>query len=369
MKITSESPTPKYLQLKEILRQHFENEHYAVDQKIPSEGELTQRFDVSRSTVRQALAELVNEGYIYKKTGSGSFFSGRRIQEKDKGQRSHLIGVITPLPSYIYPQIVQGINEVAYKKSYNIVLGTSHADWEEELACLDQLLERGVDGVIVEPSDTAHHQKDSEFFKRLATLSVPVVLMDWALDVPNVSYVTLDDVEGGFRATSYLIEAGHQRIAYLYPDNIPGTQRHQGYRKALKQYGISPDNRLEKLISVTDWNETGNVRKSMKELLDLGDDRPTAVFCFNDHAALRVYATIRDAGLTIPDDISLIGFDDYEMAALAEVPLTTLEHPKDRLGRWAAKVLFEQIEVDNPDTTMRISMNPTIIVRNSVRLL
>jgi DNA-binding LacI/PurR family transcriptional regulator len=82
---------------------------------------------------------------------------------------------------------------------------------------------------------------------------------------------------------------------------------------------------------------------------------------------LRTYATIREAGLKIPDDISLMGFDDYEMAALAEVPLTTMNHPKSRLGRWAAEVLFDQIELKNPDITMHITMNPTIIVRNSVK--
>ena len=369
MKITTKNSAPKYLQLKEILYQHFENEHYTADQKIPSENELTRKFNVSRSTVRQALAELVNEGCIYKKPGSGSFFSGQLSKEQEEPQPSHLIGVITALPSYIYPQIIQGINEVAHKRTYNIVLGSSNANWEKELACLDQLLARGIDGLIIEPSDSIHHLRDSGFFERLTTFSVSIVLINWVLDVPNVSYVSLDDVEGGFRATSYLIEAGHRRIAYLYPENNPGIQRYQGYRKALETYGISPDSRLEKPTSVLNWNETGYIRKLMKELIDLGDDRPTAVFCFNDHAALRTFATIREAGLKIPDDISLMGFDDYEMAALAEVPLTTMEHPKSRLGKWAAEVLFEQIELNNPDTTMRITMNPTIIVRDSVKSL
>jgi GntR family transcriptional regulator of arabinose operon len=368
MEITTQNSVPKYLQLKEILYQYFKNEHYAADQKIPSENELTQKFNVSRSTVRQALAELVNEGCIYKKPGSGSFFSGQ-LSKEEEVQQSHLIGVITALPSYIYPQIIQGINEVAYERTYNIVLGSSEANWEKELTCLDQLLERGIDGLIIEPSDKTHHLQNSGFFERLAAYSIPTVLLNWVLDVPNVSYVSLDDVEGGFRATSYLIEAGHRRIAYLYPENVPGTQRYQGYRKALKAYDIPPDSRLEKPTSVSNWNETGYIRKLMKELIDLGDDSPTAVFCFNDHAALRTFATIREAGLKIPDDISLMGFDDYEMAALAEVPLTTVRHPKSRLGKWAAEVLFDQIALNNPDTTMHITMNPTIIVRNSVKTL
>jgi GntR family transcriptional regulator, arabinose operon transcriptional repressor len=368
MKISTRNAAPKYVQLKAILRQYFEREHYAANQKIPSEHELTQQFDVSRSTVRQALAELVKEGYIYKKPGSGSFFSGQR-SPTEESPPSHLIGVITALPSYIYPQIVQGINEIAYKRGYNIVLGTSHADWEKELACLDQLLERGIDGLILEPSDSIHHLRESGFFERLSELAVPVVLINWGLDVPNVSYVSVDDVEGGYRATNYLIEAGHRRIACLYPENIPGQYRYQGYRNALKAAGIPPDSRLEKSASVQNWNETGYIRKLMRDLLDLGTERPSAVFCFNDHAALRTYATIREAGLKIPDDISLMGFDDYEMAALAEVPLTTMVHPKVRLGKWAAEVLFEQIELNKPDITMRITMAPTIIIRDSVKIL
>ncbi len=367
MKIITTNSTPKYLQLKELLTKHFENERYTAGQKIPSESELMQQFDVSRSTVRQALAELVNDRRIYKKAGSGSFFSGE--QEKEDSQPSHLIGVITALPSYIYPQIVQGINDVAYNKQYNIILGTSHADWEQELACLDQLLERGIDGLILEPSDSIHHLRDSGFFERLAALSVPIVLINWVLDVPNVSCISLDDVAGGFRATSYLIEAGHRRIACLYPENLPGQQRYQGYRNALKTHGIAPDARLEKPTSVFNWNQTDYIRKLMKELIDLGDERPSAVFCFNDHAALRMYATIREAGLRVPDDISLMGFDDYEMSALAEVPLTTMGHPKDRLGKWAAEILFEQIEHSAPNTTIRLTMEPTIIVRDSVKSL
>lgn len=368
MKIITTDPTPKYLQLKDLLIRHFESEHYIADQKIPSENELMQQFDVSRSTVRQALAELVNEGWIYKKAGSGSFFAGERAQDNGS-QPSHLIGVITALPSYIYPQIVQGINDVAYNRHYNIILGTSHAEWEQESSCLDLLLERGIDGLILEPSDTIHHLRESGFFERFAAQSVPIVLINWVLDVPNVSCISLDDVAGGFRATSYLIEAGHRRIACLYPDNSPGLQRYQGYRNALKAHGITPDANLEKSTTVFNWNQTDYIRKLMKELIDLEDERPTAVFCFNDHAALRTYATIREAGLKVPDDISLMGFDDYEMSALAEVPLTTMAHPKARLGKWAAEILFEQIELGTPDAAVRLSMNPTLIVRDSVKSL
>ena len=109
MRIDAEKPMPKYLQLKEILIQHFKDQQYQPNQKIPSENELLEQFDVSRITVRQALAELVNEGFIYKKHGSGSFFSGK---VEDTERLNYLIGVLTPrITYYIYPFIIQGIDD------------------------------------------------------------------------------------------------------------------------------------------------------------------------------------------------------------------------------------------------------------------
>ena len=150
MKIDAEKSTPKYLQLKEIIKHHFEKEHYQPGQKIPSENELMKQFAISRSTVRQTLNELANEGLIYKKQGLGSFYAGKPENEVS---RSYLVGVIVPrLSFYIYPQIIQGINDVAHQKRYNIVLGSSDVQPEKELACLEQLLEKRIDGLLIEPS-------------------------------------------------------------------------------------------------------------------------------------------------------------------------------------------------------------------------
>ena len=142
MRIDAEKPIPKYLQLKEIIKHYFRNEHYEAGQKIPSENELINQFKVSRNTVRQALAELANEGFIYKRAGSGSFFSGKT--QDAQTESSCLIGVITPMVSYyIYPKIIEGIDDIASKKRYNIVLGNSKGLLEKELVCLEQILEKG----------------------------------------------------------------------------------------------------------------------------------------------------------------------------------------------------------------------------------
>ena len=367
MKIDADKPVPKYLQLKDIIRGYFEDEHYQSGQKIPSENELVERFQVSRNTVRQALGELSDEGIIYKKQGLGTFFSGNL----EKHNLSYLIGVISPRISYyIYPQIIHGVDEVAHQKRYNIVLGNTYADYEKELTCLEQLLEKHIDGLLFEPVGGFQHLKEAKIFPILENLSIPIVFMDWWFDDPDISCVAVDDVEGGFRAASYLVKAGHRRIACFYPhDKLPGIRRYHGYKKALEQYGIEYENRFAKSTTSFQWDEAETIPRLVQEVLELGEHKPTAIFVFNDDGALRAYSAIREAGLSVPDDISLIGFDNSEQAASAEVPLTTLNHPKHHVGTWAAEILFEHIEAGAQYNPRKILITPTIVERNSVKFM
>ena len=369
MKIDESNPTPKYLQLKDIIKQYFESEQYKPGQKIPSENELINQFNVSRNTVRQALSELVNEGFIYKKHGSGSFFSGKI---KDETTQSFLIGVVTPFISYyIYPPIIQGIDDIAHKKQYNIVLGSSRGDQEKELICLEQLLQKDIDGLLIEPAGGFHDIQESKVLPLLKEISIPVMFINWVIDDPDVSFVSINDMEGGFTATKYLIEAGHQRIACIYPnDHVPGLQRHLGYRKALEKFNLPYDPQLDKAGTIFRWNDAEYIGRLVKELLMLGEKRPTAMFFFNDSAALQGYQAIRESGLKIPYDMSVVGFDDSELAAISDVPLTSVNHPKYQIGRWAAEILFEDIlHRGSRLPAKQMIINPTLVERDSVRFL
>jgi GntR family transcriptional regulator of arabinose operon len=304
---------------------------------------------------------------IYKIQGSGSFFSGT----SPKIEQSYLIGVITPLiSSYIYPQIIQGIDDVAHQKHYNIVLGSSDVNPQKERIRLQQMLDKQIDGLLIEPSGDFPCLEEMEIFHQLKHLVLPVVFMDWTLSDPNVSYISLDDVEGGFRATTYLAEAGHRRIAHVYPnDTRPALKRYEGYRKALSLHNIEYDRRLDKSITIAEWNSPNLIKRLILELIGLGDQRPTAIFFFNDDGALQGFDALRQAGLQVPEDCSIMGFDDSEMAARAEVPLTTMIHPKYQLGKWAAELLFNQIEDGGHSAPNQVILNPRIAVRKSVKHL
>ena len=144
---------------------------------------------------------------------------------------------------------------------------------------MEQILEKNIDGLLLEPAGGIHQIQESKTFSLLKTITVPVVFMDWMINDPEISYVSLDDIEGGVRATSYLIEAGHKTVACVYPDDhIPGLQRYQGYRKALETQGIEYDSRYDKPGTILHWNDPDYIPLLMKDLLELGDERPTAIF-------------------------------------------------------------------------------------------
>lgn len=367
MKIDLEKPLPKYLQLRDILKRYFRDEQYEVHQRIPSEGEIMTRFKVSRNTVRRALDDLVQAGMIYKKKGSGSFFAEAPVHSQ---QTSNLIGLIMPVTSYIYPQIIQTITAIAHQKDYNVVLGNSHTDPEQERVWVEQLLKRKIDGLLFEPAGGVQDFQQTKTYALLKEIEIPVVFMSWVFDDPDISYVSLDDIEGGFRATSYLINAGHTRIAYVYPrDHAPALHRYQGYRQALEVHGLTYDRSLDCSSTIFEWNTADYAYLLTKELLASPHKRPTAIFYFNDDGAFRGYAAIRDAGLNIPDDISVMGYDDADLAVRTEVPLTTVIHPKYRIGKWATDILFEQIERKDRQIPWQMLIHPTPAIRDSVKIL
>lgn len=370
MKIDSKKAEPKYRQLKHIMTRYFEQEHYQADQQTPTEIELAERFQVSRGTVRQTLAELVNEGVIYKKHGSGTFFSGKRA--RDSRVQSGLIGVLTPVMfDYIYPQILKGIHDVLAQSGYNMVVSEPGQDAEEGYSRLERMLTHRLEGLIFEPCGGLERFQDTRELAVLKSLTMPVVIMNWIIENSGVSYVALDDIEGGFRATRYLIEHGHRRIGCIYPlHHEPGTLRYQGYRKALDTHGIPFDHRLEKSLQMSSkQTKIDSIYLLTQELLAMGAERPTAIFFFNDHGAMRGYAAIRDAGLCIPDDISVIGYDDSALAAQADVPLTSVVHPKYQIGKWAAEMLLEQLNAQGRHTPRQMILHPSIAVRDSVKTL
>ncbi|MFW5694265.1 MAG: substrate-binding domain-containing protein [Alkalispirochaeta sp.] len=358
----------KYLQIRDLLVDRFKKEEYTSGRKLPTEQALTFELGVSRSTVRQALDILESDGIIVRKHGSGTFFVGHA--EPDHSGKTGLIGLINFFfMDYIYPEIIRAIEDTISAEGYSLALTNCNLDPQREIESVERLVEQGVKGLILEPSRNSQIDETHPMQRLISDLEIPIVTTHWGISNVRVSTVTVDDVRAGYEATRYLINAGHREIALVYKREVQaGEDRFTGYRRALSEADIPY--REERVVSFNNAEEAQNFRQGyeLTNLLLERTPRPTAIFYFNDHIAMQGYQAIQERGLAIPDDVSVIGFDNYAPTALLHPPLTTFEHPKYELGRWAAKLLLDEIAQPRAKRLpMKLVFESTLVERASVR--
>jgi len=358
-----EHEKPKYLLLKEYLISQIKENAVHPGSKIPSEHKLSGMFGISRHTVRRAISELVNEGWLASSQGKGTFVRGSR---KKRSKPSRIIGVVTTyLDDYIFPSIIRGIDEVLGSNGYNMVLSCTGNRFEKEKACLENLLQRNIDGIIVETTKSALTNPNIELFKEFNKCGIPIVFIHGKYDEVEASAVLEDDVEAGFLAASHLFELGHRKVGGLFKmDDYQGHARYQGFLKAHKKYGVPfDDNQIL-------WYDTKDLHYKLKkppnELIDDFVEGLTSIVCYNDQVCLKLIDIIREKGILIPNELSLVSFDDSELAVASEVKLTTVAHPKEMLGREAANMILKMIS--EPGKCRYLYMKPELVVRASTAL-
>lgn len=356
---TTGKPLPKYYMLKEYLKDKIIKGHIVPGEQLPSENALAGQFKLSRHTVRQALGELENERWIYREQGRGTFCAPQR----EKGEGRTLAVQTTYISDYIFPAIIRGIEEVVSLSGYTLVLANTNNDKKKEAQCLENLIGQDIKGMIVEPTKSAGENINLEYFKELEKREIPYLMLHAVYGELDPAYIIMDDEKGGYLATKYLLQLGHRRVAGLFKsDDRQGVYRQAGFMNALKEYGLElPPHFLgnydtERLFSYP-YQFTADLLRH--------NPRPTAIVCYNDQIAMQVLEAVRDAGLKVPGDISVIGYDDSNLAVASEVKLTTIKHPKAEMGRQAARFIIDMVEgrIRKP----RLVYQPELIVRSSCR--
>jgi len=230
--------------------------------------------------------------------------------------------------------VLQGIVSAAAQVRYNVTLVT--VPWEGAVASAPAFNDSRTDGVLVVAPET-----DSDIVQGLAALGIPLVCVSGPSRVPGVPFVDVDNTRGGRIGAEYLISLGHERIAYLGGDenhaDVPARRR--GFVAAMAAAGLSP--LPEYLLPGT--YEPPRARESARRLLQL-PRRPTAVFAANDTLAIILLEAARELGLRVPEDLSVLGFDDLTAASLVSPPLTTIRQPLAQIGACAARLLIRQVE-------------------------
>jgi DNA-binding LacI/PurR family transcriptional regulator len=266
-----------------------------------------------------------------------------------------IIGVIIPdISNPFFPLVVRGVEDIAYQNSYRLMLCNADNDAQKEQVYFNELRAYRMAGLIVIPS------ADSRLVS-LASGEIPVICLDRCPEGWKGDSVTVDNQEGAYQAMRYLLELGHRRIACITGQLhvTSGVERLKGYKRALRESGvrIAPE-----YIQEGRFDRLSGYEKAL--MLLQFSPRPTAIFAANDLVALGVLAALRELGLRCPEDVSLVGFDDLELASFTNPALSTVAQPAYQMGARATALLFERLRGENIPT-QRIVMKATLKVRDS----
>lgn len=313
---------------------------------------INNRYDVSAETREKVQKAIERLGY-----------QPNAIARGLASKRSRTLGLVTyDFTDFFFAQVITGAEAEAHRHDYFFLLGNSRCEPDEEPIYLRLLTERHVEGVIFvresAPNDTQHLQT-------LQSAGVPVVVTGFYDPKSNLNLVDVDNLSGGYRATRYLIEHGHRQIALVTGPlfNQAAQDRRQGYLRALEEFGIAYD---PDLTAEGDYTHNSGYL-AMKQIM--ARRKPfTALFSSNDRMAIGAIAVINQAGLSVPEDISVVGFDDVPETSFSHPPLTTIRQPMIQLGQAAVRVLVQAIELPGMPP-QQLKMDVELIERQSVKQL
>jgi len=327
--------------------------------------DIAKRAGVSRSTVSRVINNQPNVSdkarhrvlEVIKKTGFSPNMAARTLVS----QRSNTIGLVLPhsvstfFTDPFYPHLIKGISQACNHYDFTLALfvaGTK--EFQEKL--LPRLTSKGfLDGIILQSG----HQADQSLILKIRERNIPLVVAGRPLYEDEVCYIDIDNVVAAEKAVRHLINCGRKRIGTItgHLTSTVGLDRLAGYRNAMNSSGLRYN---ENSIVEADFTELGGYR-AMEKLLPT---KPDAIFAASDMMAIGAIRCIRDAGLDVPDDIAIVGFDDLPIPMVNELELTTVRQPVVQFGIRAVESLIELIESDAPNIK-RVLMDTELIVRKT----
>ncbi|QQZ63607.1 substrate-binding domain-containing protein [Paenibacillus sonchi] len=331
----------------------------------PTIKDVAQKANVSIATVSRVLNNLT--GYSDKtkqKVNQAIKELGYQPNAIARGlinKRTQTIGVMFPKVSSAFSSdLLHGIDEFAHDSNYSVVVCNTDNDGKRTMKYLQLLREKQVDGIIF-----SSEVLSKEYYEVLESMKIPVVLVSSQTDFAKVPYVKVDDYQAVYDAIQYLISKGHRKIAMISGtkgDPIAGTPRVQGYRKALEANGIAFDS--SRLVYGDFSFESGS--RAMEALLRKAGE-VTAVFAASDEMAIGALSAALKHGLNVPEDISIMGYDDLKPAQMVTPPLTTVRQPLYEMGKIASEKLIRMIETG--EIAANRIMAHSIVERQTVRTL
>lgn len=276
-------------------------------------------------------------------------------------KRTETLGlIISDVSNIFFSNLAKGVEDECRKKGWNLILCNTNDKHERDLSYIQVLADKGVDGILFCMSLDSDKKKAMESVQLLNKLKIPFVMIDRFLEEAGCTSIFVNHKQGGYMTAKYLIEQGHKRIGcvtgpLLLEDSM---ERLKGYQKALEEYGL--EYRSEFVYEGNYDRESG--MEAVEELLK---QEVTAIFAFNDMSAYGVYTKLKQRQISIPEDISLAGYDDIFFSEILDVPLTTVRQPVYDMGVEAVKQLIEEID-SGVNAHKCVTFQPSLIIRESV---
>lgn len=259
--------------------------------------------------------------------------------------------VINDLHNPYFPAVADGIKQSADERGYRLMINSAFLSDDDERAALDTFIDFRVDGIILVGARLPAADIEQ------AARSVPIVLVSRPLDSDVIDTVNNDDRRGAVLAVEHLIGLGHRHICHIDGGTGAGApERRAGYLETMSAHGLEPH------VEAGEFTESSGVAAARRALA--GQHRCTAIFAGNDLSALGALDVIDDAGLDVPGDISLVGYDDTYVAALRHISLTSVDQGRQRLGTLAVSAIIDRIETGRTDARHEVT-EPTLVVRST----
>lgn len=327
--IDRSASVPVYEQLAQFLKESIADGQLVGGDRLPTTRELCEIFELNHLTVRQAIKHLDTSGQVLVKPGRGAF-----VPSKEEQVRKVLL-MLPTLGDDLCAGISRGVREVLEQEGFDIYVLDYNADPETEKAYLQKISDEGYDGAILYPTLA---EESTRLILKFLVDGFPIILLDREFSGVPGWFVLSDNFQGGYLAGKHLLEQGCKELACVM-NKLPNVQeRLRGFRTAVMEAGLTlPQSR----ICFT--SEEGDPEGGCTEQLLETDSSIDGIFYHNDYQALYGYKKIKAAGLSIPDQIRVVGFDDMQASQFADPELTSIHQHPDQLGIEAANMFLEQL--------------------------
>ncbi len=325
--------------------------------------DIAKKLNITAATVSRALnnnpkiSESTRE--LVLQTAAEMNYKPNKLALALKSGKSHNVGVIVPrIDSSFFGSVIRGIEEILNQKGYHVIICQTHEVISIENDNIETLLNAQVDGILISTSGA-----NTESFNRVLSKNIPLVFFDRKLTMNGVSSVTINDFEGGYKATKHLIDQGCTRIAHFSGDRSIEIfeERFRGYKQALIDSGIEFNK--DYVLQAKSNREDG--ARAIKQLMELIPP-PDALFSSSDFAALGAIQQLKLQGVKVPNDFAVVGFANEPFTKFMELSITTVDQSPLEMGKMAARVFLEQMEnATSLKIEKKVVLAPELIIRKS----